>query len=208
MVGIASGDRVSLGPVRVGITVRSILALSFICLAPVVRAQTASRDWQTGAWGAVPVARGQTNLRTHVIDTPDFQFEIQETVESGLQPLAAPKGESVTFAVDGDIVYVREGATAERLLHLVKTTRKLKTYSSVGTGHFIRAVGEGGRTITLEDGSVWETEPGTQYQVAEQWLPLAAVTVHTNDELDGFNYFLDNTDIDRGMIARLAPSAR
>jgi hypothetical protein len=200
VVGITSGDRVS-GPavwLRFG-----FVAAAIVCAALSVLAQTAGRDWQKGTWASSPTSRGRAAVRSYTIETSDFQYELEETAGRGADPLPAGAGQPVTFAVDKDAVFIRIDDATERQLRLVKTTRKLKTYASAGTGHFIKAIGEGGKTLTLEDGSVWEIEPGTQYEIGSVWQPLHGIDVRSSEEEDGFNYSLSNIDLDRGTMARL-----
>jgi hypothetical protein len=200
VVGIASGDRVS--RVRVRATVRvGLIAVALAGATLSAHAQAVSRDWQKGTWASGP--RTRAALRSYTIETSDFQYEIEEASGRGADPLPAVTGQAVTFATDKDAVFVKIGDTTERQLRLVKTTRKLKTYASAGTGHFIKAIGEGGKTLTLEDGSVWEIEPGTQYEVGSVWQPLHGIDVRSSEDEDGFNYSLSNTDLDRGTMARL-----
>lgn len=167
--------------------------------------QPANRVWQTGKWGAaLPSARG--NVHAYVIDTEDARYDVQETVASGATPLKTTAGAPVSFAFDkniNDILYVREDGDSERQLHLVRTTRKLKTYGAAGPGHFIRAIGDGGGTITLEDGSVWSVDPRTQFKVAG-WESLAGITVHATEEDPDFNYILNNSDVDDWTFVTLA----
>jgi hypothetical protein len=163
----------------------------------VAGSQPAVRAWQTGKWGAA-LSSGRGNVRAYAIETDDARYDVQETPASGAAPLKTTVGAPVSFALDkndSDIVYIREDGMAERQLHLVKTTRKLKTYGAAGPGHFIRAIGDDGGTITLEDGSVWRVDPRTQFKTAE-WEALAGITVHSTEEDPDFNYILNNSDED------------
>lgn len=72
---------------------------------------------------------------------------------------------------------------------------ELKTYKASGPGHSIQAVAEGGKTVTLEDASVWAVDARTQYKVA-QWPAGAQISVHLTDEDPDFNYILNNDDVD------------
>jgi hypothetical protein len=174
-------------------------------------AQTPDRDWQKGTWAASPAARGRAAARTYTIETVDFRYDIEDTSTgrgAGATDLAVSAGEAVTFALDKDNVFVKVNETAERQLRLVKATRKLKSYAAAGSGHFIKSIGEQGKTITLEDGSVWEIEPETQYEIGSVWQPFHGIDVRASDEEDGYNYSLSNTDLDRGTMARLAPVSK
>jgi hypothetical protein len=162
----------------------------------------ADRAWQPGKWADIPASRGRANIRTYAIDTEDFHYEVEEPPAPGTQPLKTRPGASVAFAVESDIVYIREDDGREHRLRLLKSTRKLKHYPSAGPGHFIRATADGGQTITLEDGSVWEIDPTKQF-TTEEWRPLDGITVHAKPEEFGFNYILNNADADDWALARL-----
>lgn len=71
----------------------------------------------------------------------------------------------------------------------------LKHYNAAGPGHYIKAVGEDGRTVTLEDESVWSVDPRTRFKVAD-WKPDAEISVHVTDEDPDFNYILNNGEVD------------
>jgi hypothetical protein len=58
-----------------------------------------------------------------------------------------------------------------------------------------------GRYVTLEDGSVWEIEPGVWFQTVD-WEPEAAVTVRTAQGVGVFVYEVINTQVDEGALAR------
>ena len=183
------------------------MLVTLLALFAVAGGQPANRAWQTGTWGAAS-SSGRGNVHAYVIETDDARYDVQETVASGAAPLKTAAGAQVSFAFDNsvnDIVYIREDGNTERRLRLVKTTRKLKTYAAAGPGHFIRAVGEGGRTITLEDGSLWDVNPRVQFKVAT-WEPLAGITVHLTEEDPDFNYILNNDDVDDWTFVTLAKS--
>jgi hypothetical protein len=161
--------------------------------------QPANRVWQAGKWGTTTTATtAGRSVRTYVIEADDARYDVQEPAAPVTVPLKTTAGAPVSFALandDSGIVYIREDVGSERQLHLVKTTRKLKTYGAAGPGHFVRAIGDGGATITLEDGSVWNVDPRTQFKVAE-WESLAGITVHATEEDPDFNYILNNSDED------------
>ena len=85
-------------------------------------------------------------------------------------------------------------------------------YASTGGGHYIKAVGPDGQSVTLEDGSVWEIDPRSWF-VTVHWQPLEGITVRrtapdtakNGDVEPGFNYEIDNTDQDDGALARYRP---
>jgi len=81
-------------------------------------------------------------------------------------------------------------------------TPVLKTYNAAGPGHSIKAIGEDGRTLTLEDGSVWSVDQRTQFKVAA-WEEGALITVVLTKEDPDFNYVLNNEDVDAWTFAVL-----
>jgi len=85
-------------------------------------------------------------------------------------------------------------------------------YASAGSGHYIKAVGPDGQSVTLEDGSVWEIDPRSRFFTVH-WQPLEGITVRriASDTArqstgePGFNYEIDNIDQDDGALARYSP---
>ena len=179
----------------------------FVALAVVgatIAALAAPHEWQAGRWVTpLAAASGRSIDHTYAIGTDQFILDVQETLERGRKPLAATLDAAVSFALEDDVVYVREGRE-ERALHLIGRRPKLKTYSAAGPGHYIRMVGDGGLTVTLEDGSVWDLDPSAQDRTAH-WQPLAGIIVTSEgDQIEnGFNYFLNNSDDDEGALAKL-----
>jgi hypothetical protein len=74
-------------------------------------------------------------------------------------------------------------------------------YPALGSGHYIKAVRDEGRFVTLEDNSVWEIEPTGRYLTA-QWEALAGIAVRYSGGDDGFVYEVANIDRDEGATAR------
>src|SRR5258706_467936 len=110
------------------------LAIALAVFA-VAGGQLADRAWQTGKWVSATVttaARGRAAMIRYVIDADEARYDVEETATPGVRPPKVKAGEAVAFAVESDVVYVREGATTERPLRLVKTTRKLRTYGAAG----------------------------------------------------------------------------
>src|SRR5207247_9675785 len=113
-----------------------------------------------------------------------MRLELEDTVPVGRRSFDATTGDMVTFAVEKNTVYIRDSSGTEHKLRLVKKTERTRTesappkstYASLGGGHVIRAVTDGGRYVTLEDGSRWEISPRDQYQSAE-WEVLENVSV-------------------------------
>ncbi len=179
----------------------TILALTILAAASPLRA--AEREWQTGVWAAPMVtARVATPYRNYAIETDKVRWELQETIAPGRGAIPSAANTTVTFAVEEDIVYVKEG-TAERALRLIKRSEKLKTYGASGGGHFIKALADQGLTVTLEDGSLWEIDPRGQFK-SSQWQELQGVSVRPIPEYNGFNYEIGNTDVDEAVLGRLA----
>ena len=77
-------------------------------------------------------------------------------------------------------------------------------YGAPGSGHLLRETREGGRYLTLEDGSQWEVHPRDRFQTAA-WEADSNVTVRTTRAEDGFTYEIVNTQADEGALARLLP---
>ncbi|MBZ5556438.1 MAG: hypothetical protein LAO77_04100 [Acidobacteriia bacterium] len=77
-------------------------------------------------------------------------------------------------------------------------------YTALGGGHLLRSVTEEGRFVTLEDGSVWEIEPGVRFQTMD-WQPQAPITVRTTRGIDGYTYEIVNTQDDEGAMAKYLP---
>jgi hypothetical protein len=184
--------------------VRTALLTLAVLMATADVGQAAEREWQTGMWGMpMAIAAVGSPYRNYAIETDIFRLDIQETVSTNRRALAAKPDTKVTFALEGDMVYVRQG-TAERPLRLIQHTNKLKHYGAAGAGHFVKTVADQGLTVTLEDGSVWDLDPRRQDRTST-WQPLAGIIVSYDEEQadNGYNYFLNNTDEDEGALARL-----
>jgi hypothetical protein len=68
----------------------------------------------------------------------------------------------------------------------------------------IKMISSDGLTLTLEDNSVWDLDPRSQFFTVE-WQPLEGISVRRSDPERGFNYEIDNTDKDDGALARYSP---
>jgi hypothetical protein len=80
-------------------------------------------------------------------------------------------------------------------------------YTGLGGGHLLQSVSEDGRYVTLEDGSVWEIEPGVRFQTAE-WQPQAPISVRTGRGMGAYSYEIVNTQDDEGAMARFVSPAK
>lgn len=178
--------------------------LGLILVGAAVAGLAAQHQWQSGKWVTpVAAANGHPTEQRYAIETDQFILDVEEAQERGRRPLTVTIDASVTFALEDEIVYVRRGQD-ERALHLIDRRPKLKIYTAAGAGHYVKSVGAGGLSVTLEDGSVWDLDPTAQDRTAH-WEPLAGiiVTFEGDQSENGFNYFLNNTDDDEGALAKL-----
>src|SRR5262245_46031139 len=147
----------------------------FIVLGLLTAFAAADREWQVGQWArpapapATP-ARGVVRPPSYAIETDAMRFELQDTHPPAARRVVAARVDTpVRFAVEGDTVYVVIGGDVEYALHVAKTVQKaapkpaVADYNAFGGGHFIKAVTEGGKFVTLEDGSIWEMDPRGWY---------------------------------------------
>jgi hypothetical protein len=58
--------------------------------------------------------------------------------------------------------------------------------------------------VTLEDNSVWDLDPRSQFFTIE-WQALEGISVRRSDSERNFSYEIDNTDSDDGALARYSP---
>ncbi len=75
-------------------------------------------------------------------------------------------------------------------------------YPGLGSGHWIKKVSSGGRTVELEDGSLWEVSAVDRIYTA-LWLPVTDITV-TNAKVPvgEFRYVLINKDDGETALAK------
>jgi len=66
------------------------------------------------------------DVRTYVIETPNLRLELRDVVQVGHRSVAATVGESVTFALEKNTVYIRDGDGAEHKLRVTKKIQKSK----------------------------------------------------------------------------------
>lgn len=114
-------------------TAGAVLLLLLGCAS----AFAADRYWQQGTWTQVKITRpkivigvkpkpepGQapamTEIRSYVITTADLRLEVKEPSPPPRRPVAAIVGLPVTFAVENNIVYVRDDDGTEYKLQLTK----------------------------------------------------------------------------------------
>lgn len=206
---------------------------ALLCLA-VAGLSAAERHWQTGTWADMSTKRqmvdfgpGQSGfgppnagiqmqalaeVRVFVIETEDTRYELQDTVPITRRSIDVVLGEPVTFAVEKNTVYVRDGNGTEHKLRLTKKVAKSEasaaasanTYNALGGGHRLREVTRDGRYVTLEDGSRWEIHPRDRFQT-EDWETDTSLTVRTTRAEDGYGYEIVNTQTDEGALARFVP---
>jgi hypothetical protein len=81
------------------------------------------------------------------------------------------------------------------------------SYTGLGGGHLLRSVSGDGRYVTLEDGSLWEIEPGVRFQTVD-WQLQAPITVRTTRGMDGYTYEIVNTQDDEGAMAKFVSPAK
>ena len=210
---------------------RRRLTASFALVTIAALVGAAERHWQTGTWGETsaerrmidfgpgksgfgppsPTMRAVADVRTFVIETDALRFELSDTAPVGRRSFEITVGAPVTFAVDKGTVHIRDSAGVEHKLRLVRKTPKARAaapsavYAAVGGGHLLRAVTSGGEFLTLEDGSMWQTDPRVRFQTA-QWEPGSGISVRKADGENGFAYELQNTDADEGAAARYLPA--
>lgn len=180
------------------------LSLILVIASSIGTGHAAQREWQTGTWSK-PAAtpRPVTPRKDYAIETETLRLDVRETASPAQPPLTPVMNTPVAFAIEGNIVYVRQG-DAERALTLIKRTEKPKTYSATGGGHFVKTVADEGLTVTLEDGSIWQIDPAEQHRTAH-WQPLAGITVISGAgrSTTAFDYVLTNTDEDEGAPAKV-----
>ena len=107
----------------------------------------AERHWQTGKWIDVsvkrrmvdfgpgsspfgggqpspPSMRAQADVRVYVIETDTLRLELEDVVRVNSRSLDAVIGLPVTFALEKNSVYVRDGDGIEHKLRVTKKTNK------------------------------------------------------------------------------------
>src|SRR5262249_38531098 len=115
----------------------------------------ADRQWQTGTW------RDSGDARTYVIATQTIRLHLEDGPGSERRMLEAAAGTPVKFVIEGDRAFVLDRQGAEHELHVLRTVNL--NYTATGAGHYIKAMSGEGLRVTLEDNSVWELDPRSQF---------------------------------------------
>jgi hypothetical protein len=177
-------------------TRRRLLALSALIVCASAAAHAADRKWQTGSW------RDSGDARTYVIVAKTVRWHLEDVPATEKRTIAAAASGLVTFAVEGNRVFVRDAKGAEHELHVLRSVDL--NYTATGSGHFVKAVSADGLRLTLEDNSVWDLDPLSQHFTIE-WQPFEGISVRRSDPEQDFNYEIDNTVKDEGAPARYSP---
>ncbi len=74
-------------------------------------------------------------------------------------------------------------------------------YPAIGAGHFVTAIREEGRFVTLEDKSQWEIEAPDRHRTVA-WQELEGIAVRWAGGSNAFTYQIVNLDRDEGASAR------
>jgi len=156
----------------------------------------ADRKWQTGVW------RDSGDTRTYVIVAGTVRFHLEDIPPADTRALEAPAGASVKFAVEGSRAFVLDRRNVEHEMRVLRTVDL--NYTATGSGHFIKAMAADGLRVTLDDNSVWDLDPRSQFFTIE-WQALEGISVRRSDSEQNFNYEIDNIDRDEGALARYTP---
>src|ERR1700693_4268483 len=117
------------------------LTLAVGLLTANVWAAGPARAWQRGTWRDVHIVRPRVvfgpvrrpgigspapaiaEVRTYVIETDDLRLELKENTTADARRIEATVGEPVTFALEKNIVYIKEGDGEHKLGVTKKITR-------------------------------------------------------------------------------------
>ena len=121
-----------------------VIAVALLVTATVCGA--AERQWQTGVWRDSDIKRqildfgpgasgfgpprnpapmrAMADVRIYVIETDDLRLEIKDVVPIGRRSVDVTIGQSVTFALQKNTVWVRDEDGIEHKLRLTKKTVK------------------------------------------------------------------------------------
>jgi hypothetical protein len=156
----------------------------------------ADRKWQTGAW------RESGDARTYVIATKTIRVHLEDGPGSERRSLEVAVGTPVKFAIEGSRAFVLDRRGGEHELHVLRTVDL--NYTATGAGHYIKAMSDAGLRVTLEDNSVWELDPRSQFFTIE-WEAFQGIAVRRSDSEQNFDYEIDNIETDDGALARYTP---
>jgi hypothetical protein len=171
--------------------------LAVVLLAAVSSASPAAdRKWQTGTW------RDSGDARTYVIAAQAIRLHLEDAPGTERRAFEAPAGTPVKFVVEGSRAFVLDRQGVEHELHVLRTVDL--NYTATGAGHFIKAISEDGLRLTLEDNSVWDLDPRSQFFTTD-WQAFQGIAVRRSDSDQNFDYEIDNTETDDGALARYTP---
>lgn len=172
---------------------RTVVAICAVALTFGMTSSAAERVWQEAVWG--PRTNGQ-----YLLETSREIVTASATADTGDLPVTP--GGQVQVAIEGRVVYVRQGSGPEHSLALTEAVLKHSSdYRAVGSGHYITSVAPGGAQVVLEDGSRWDIDPRQQFAVTN-WQAEDLIAVRrADDEEKQFVFELDNTTQDNGTLA-------
>jgi len=166
--------------------------LGVLVVASVAATAAAERAWKSGTWSTAD--RG-----TYAIET-STQVITAEAAGSETTLEARP-GTDVQFAIDAQTVYVLDARQSEHALKLLGIADKYsKSYSAIGSGHYIKSVAPGGTQVTLEDGSRWDIDPRQHFAVGA-WHADDLISIRREEDDPQFSFEIDNTTEDDGALA-------
>lgn len=93
----------------------------------------------------------------------------------------------------GQLAMAKEGVFLDGNL---APNRSSSSYSYLGRsdGHWIKEIIDGGSTLVLEDGSIWQIDPMDRMSTM-LWLPINRIRImDSSKRYDGYPYLLINTD--------------
>ena len=124
---------------------RALAAFLLVCA---LTAAAADRPWQTGMWGDVetkrqlvdfgpgsssfggprpsPSMRAMADVHVYVIETDDLHLEVRDVVAVGRRSVDVVPGAAVTFALQKNVVYVRDPDGTEHKLRVTKKVAKAR----------------------------------------------------------------------------------
>ena len=100
------------------------------------------------------------------------------------------------FAVAGAVACAVAGVLAA-----APTAQEEPRYPGIGPGHYVTAVREDGRFVTLEDKSQWEIAEADRHKTIA-WQELEGISIRYAGGTDEYRYEIDDIDRDEGASAR------